>query len=362
MIVAGILPVLLGMTGMAVDIGTYMGDRRHLQNAADSIALAGAQGLPDEDEALDVAEDWAERNGVDLDDLTLTITTTGTPMVRAEIDRPHKFSFIKILGIDQRDVSAHAAAVKVSFGGGSGIVPWSVTQATVDASTSGSLVTMKYDATGGNIGNFGAIRIDGPGANVYEASAKYGSSTTACAVSAPNCTVGSCPGQYPTICSETSPTCDGPECTPQTGNLIGPTANAVDLRMDLTCDLSNPCGTQRCDTFADTFGTPDADGTYHLEPDCNPWTDGPGKCTSTTDICSRRVIVIPVVDSFGNGASDPAEIQRFALVYLEGYDNGKCQGNSCEIKGRFVKADITTDALAGVFDEDALIHFTKLSE
>jgi hypothetical protein len=74
------------------------------------------------------------------------------------------------------------------------------------------------------------------------------------------------------------------------------------------------------------------------------------------------VIIIPVVDSFGNGASDPGEIQRFALMWLEGYDNGKCQGNSCEIKGRFVKADINTNALAGTYDPDAPIHFTKLTE
>ena len=57
-----------------------------------------------------------------------------------------------------RDVGARATAVKVSFGGGSGIVPWSVTQATVDASPNGDIIVMKYDSTGANIGNFGAIR------------------------------------------------------------------------------------------------------------------------------------------------------------------------------------------------------------
>jgi len=363
MMAAGLLPVLLGMTGMAVDVGSYMSDRRHLQNAADSIALAGSQELPDEDAAEDVAEEWAVNNDIDLDHLTLEIDTDGDiPEIVVRITRPHAFAFMKVLGIDERDVGARAAAVKVSFGGGSGIVPWSVTQATVDASPNGEEIVMKYDSTGGNIGNFGAIRIDGSGSSTYEDSATYGSDTTACAVSAPQCVVGSCPGSYPDVCAETSPSCDGPECTPETGNMIGATGDAVDHRMDYTCDLTNPCGAQRCDTFEDTFGTPDSEGNYDLHPDCNPWIDGPGKCTSTTDYCSRRVIIIPVVDTFGNGASDPAEIQRFALVYLEGYDNGKCQGNSCEIKGRFVKADLTTNALSGVFDEDALIHFTRLSE
>jgi hypothetical protein len=363
MLTAGLLPVLLGMTGMAIDVGTYMGDRRHLQNSADSMALAAAQALPDVDEAQDIAEAWAVKNDVDVDDVTITITTTGAaPEVAVRITRPHEFHFMRILGVDQRDVGARAAAIRVSFGGGAGIVPWSVTQATVDASPPGTVITMKYDSTGGNTGNFGAIRIDGSGANIYEDSVKYGTDTVACAVSAPNCAVGACPGTYPETCAETSPSCDGPECTPQTGNLIGPTRTAVDFRMNYTCGIGNPCGTTRCDDFDTVFGTPDASGKYHLDPDCNPWSDGAGKCTSDLDICSRRVIIIPVVDSFGNGASDPAEIQRFALVFLEGYENGKCQGNACEIKGRFVQADISTGSLSGLFDEDAMIHFTRLSE
>lgn len=363
MMVAGMLPILLGMTGMSVDVATYMGDRRHLQNSADSMALAGAQALPDATAARTVAEQWAVKNGIDLNDVTFQISNTSDPpQVRVSIKRPHEFTFMQILGVKSRDVGAHAAAQKVSFGGGAGIVPWTVTQATVDAAGSGNLVTMKYDSTGANIGNFGAIRIDGTGSSTYEDSATFGSDTTACAVSAPNCTSGACPGSYPDVCSETSPTCDGAECTPETGNMIGGTRDAVDWRVAHTCDSTDNCGTHVCDSFAAVFGSPDASGKYHLESDCNPWIDGPGKCTSDADKCSRRVIIIPVVDTFGTGASDPAEVQRFALMFLEGYDSGKCQGSSCEIKGRFVQADITTGALAGVFDAEASVHFTRLSE
>ena len=211
---------------------------------------------------------------------------------------------------------------------------------------------MKYDATGANVGNFGAIRIDGAGASVYNNSVMYGSTTTACAVSAPNCTTGSCPGNYPNVCAETAPECDWPECTPQTGNLIGPTRTGVDFRMNNTSST--------CDSFAEAFTM--LNGSYHLNPDCNPWLDGPGKCTTPTALCSRRVIIIPVVDTFGNGASQPATIQRFALIFLEGYDSGMCTGNSCEIKGRFVQADVNTGALAGTFDPTALVHFAKLVE
>lgn len=361
MFVAALAPILLGMAGMAIDIGGYAGHKRHLQNAADSIALAASQDLckvtcSDTTAAAAAASVWAIKNNINPSDVTLTFLGGSTaPAVRASVRANHSFAFMGIVGISSKGVSGSAAAARVSFGGGAGIVPWSVTQATVDQSTSGTVITMKYDTTGSNTGNFGAIRIDGPGANTYENSATYGSQDVACALTAPNCTTGACPGIYPTTCAENSPTCNGPQCDPQTGNLIGPTRNAVDFRMNNT--------SAACDTFAEAFSGLGS-GQYHLNADCNPWTDGPGKCTSNAvgSLCSRRVIVIPVVDGFGNGGSTPTTIQRFALVYLEGYDAGKCQGNNCDIKGRFVQADVNPRTLAGAYDPKALIQFSKLTE
>jgi Flp pilus assembly protein TadG len=349
-IVAVMLPALVAMAGMAVDVGSYAADRTSLQNAADSIALAAAQELPDTSAATIAAHDWAARNSIDTDDVDLTFisqdATNPMPKVRVRIDRSHDFHFMRVIGIDDKAVSASAASVKASYGGGNGIVPWTVTQDTVDASVNGAVITMKYDSTGGELGNFGAIRIDGPGANTYNNSVKYGSTNYACAEGTPNCTPGACPGTYPEVCAETSPECDGPECTPQTGNLVGPTRTGVDYRMDNAGAA--------CDSFGETFDGPDAGGRYYLDPECNPWIDGGGGGT--------RVIIIPIVDEFGSGASDPATITGFALVYLEGYDAGKCQGNSCEIKGRFVRADLSANALAGIYHADALVQFTRLSE
>ncbi len=349
-VVAVMLPALVAMAGMAIDVGSYAADRTSLQNAADSIALAASQELPDVSAATTAAHDWAGRNNIEVADVDLTFTSQGAgnlnPKVRVTIDHSHDFHFMRVLGINGKDVEASATSIKASYGGGSGIVPWSVTQDTVDASGNGALITMKYDATGGELGNFGAIRIDGPGANTYNNSVKYGSSNYACAEGTPKCTPGACPGTYPEVCAETAPECDGPDCTPQTGNLVGPTANGVDYRMDNASSA--------CDSFGETFGGPDASGRHFLDPQCNPWIDGGSGGT--------RVIIIPIVDSFGSGASDPATITGFALVYLEGYDAGKCQGNSCEIKGRFVRADLSANALAGIYDEDALVQFSRLTE
>jgi len=347
-----LIPILAGMTGMSVDLGSYAGDRRKLQNAADSIALAAAQQLPDAASAQTIATSYANKNNIDPSRVTVTVTGGNVaPKVSVSITRPHNFAFLRMLGVTSTNVSAKAAAVKVSFGGSSGIVPWAVTQATVDGAGSNA-VTMKYDATGQNTGNFGAMRIDGAGAATYTTDVTYGSNSFVCAITAPHCVAGACPGAYPTVCAETAPSCDGPECTPETGNMVGPTRNGVDYRMTHTSST--------CDSLDDAFpkGT---DGARHLAPACNPWTTGPGACATTTSMCSRRVIIIPVVDTFGNGASTPTTIQRFALLFLKGYE-GTCTGNSCDIDAWFVKADITTNALAGSYDPTAMIHFVKLSE
>jgi hypothetical protein len=102
-----------------------------------------------------------------------------------------------------------------------------------------------------------------------------------------------------------------------------------------------------------------SDDEYGMNPDCNPWTAG--ACATTTSTCSRRIFLIPVVDSFGNGSSDPLNISGFALVFLEGYDP-PCSGNTCDIRVRFVNAQFTSGFFAGDYDPNASTHFVKLIE
>jgi len=345
-----LLPVLLGMVAMAVDIGNYASDRRTLQNAADAIAMAAVQELPDTGEALAVADAWALKNGIDPDHMKVSFSGTGgsggsVPKVVVEITRPHEFAFARIVGVDSADVSARAAATRSSYGGGGQIVPWAVLDSIVEAANNGELITMKYDANNANNGNFGAIRIDGDGSKVYEEEIKYGSDSSLCAISTPGCDPAGCPGQYPDGCAETAPECDGPNCKPKTGNMVGPTADGVDYRMNNT--------TTACDTFEEAFSK-DASGNYRMSTECNPWLEG--------NEDSLRIIIIPIVDSFGNGSSDDMEVQGFALMYLEGYEKNKCKGNQCEVKGRFIKNAVTVPGLTGVYDPSAPLQVSRLAE
>lgn len=377
------LPILLGMTATAVDIGGYADDKRMLQNDADAIALAAVKDMcvPNPNDctstttALTTANAYATKNGIDPSQITVTFDGNTAPpgatppTVRVTVNKTHDFTFMKVLGINSKGVSAKAAAVKVSIGGTNGVVPWAVTQATVDAAGYGTEIVLKYDSTGGNTGNFGAIQVDGSGSNTYGSDVAFGSTSFLCSVNAPHCANGSCPGSYPDQCAETSPVCNGPDCPPQTGNMVGKTQAGIDFRMNNTCSTNaGTCttpdattGAYGCDTFAKVFGTPDANGKYHLAPQCNPWLQGQ-TCPATPTPCSRRVALIPVVDAFGNGSSTDSVIQRFALVWLDGYNNGTCTGNECDINAKFVNADITTGALAGTFDPTAAVHFSKLTE
>jgi Flp pilus assembly protein TadG len=451
-IAALLLPVLLAMVGMAVDVGTYASDRRALQNAADAMALAGGQELPDSAAATSAALSLADDHGVNTGDVTVTITGgSTTPAIRVTIARNHDFSFMQIVGIDSRSVGATAKANLYSMGAGAGIVPWSITQNTVDGSVPGADVILKYDSSGTDYGegNFGAIRIDGSGSSDYESSVKYGATHEICSTATPNCTSGGCPGSYPSTCGENSSECDGPDCSPKTGNMTGPTRDAVDFRMNNTstaCDdfdeiftpissasdlkfrferqlaeyagssntaggrllaplgppppshtprptdtptqtntpvptntvfststpapthtpmPTNTTGPSATPTTAPPTATPvsggGSDTQYTINPNCNPWSGG--KCTSNTDSnCSRRVFLIPIINDFGNGSSDPTTILGFALVFLEGYDSGRCSGNSCEIHARFVNAKVDTSGYASTYDEDSSIHIVRLTE
>lgn len=335
MFAALLLPILLGMAGMALDIGSYASHRRRLQNAADSIALAAARDLPDGAAAQASAQAWATKNGVLWSDVSFAVIPQGAgnpnPKVSVDVSHEHAFAFMKVLGIGSRGVSAHAAAIKTSPGGAASLMPWSVDDAVAEGAVPGDIITLKYDANNVTSGNFGPLSLDGTGSSVYLNTIEKGSTSIVCAAGVPNCTT-------------VSPECSGPSCPTQPGNVIGDTRAGVEYRLSNT--------DSHCDTFGDVFTGP-VSGKYQLNPLCNPWLDGSYR--------SLRVFIVPVIDSLCNGRCDVA-VTGFALFWLEGFGSGGCTGNDCEVRGRFVNADATVNALAGTYDPNAPIHFIKLSE
>jgi len=328
-VVALLLAVFGGMAALVVDIGSMTTDRRDLQNAADAIALAASQALPNQDAAQAVANQWAAKNDIALSEMELTfvaqnVPSVPNPKVIVKLTQDHEFTFARLIGVTSAEVGATAAAIRTSPGGSAGLVPWSVTRATLDAITPGVTTVMKYDSNGVTSGNFGAIQLDGSGANVYRDTAEFGSSNGLCATGNSSCS-------YPSTAQV------------ETGNMVGATRTAVDYRMDNT--------SASCDTWAEVTQVA-GNGSMSLQPACNPFLPG-------GDPNSLRIIVIPVIASLCNG-SCTVTITEFALFFLEGYDNGQCNGNDCDIQGRFIASNTNYGAQVGVFGADTLAHFVRL--
>ena len=70
------LTALLGVSGLVVDGGNWMVNRRQLQNAADAAALAGASNIPSGmSYAQDAASSQYSENGLSSDSVAITNTT-----------------------------------------------------------------------------------------------------------------------------------------------------------------------------------------------------------------------------------------------------------------------------------------------
>jgi uncharacterized membrane protein len=74
-----LMTALLGVSGLVVDGGNWLVNRRELQNAADAAALAGASKIPSGTaQARDAANAQYAENGLPSDSLTVTNTGCDT--------------------------------------------------------------------------------------------------------------------------------------------------------------------------------------------------------------------------------------------------------------------------------------------
>jgi hypothetical protein len=131
--------VLIGVIALAVDVGHWYGQRRHMQNAADAAALAGAYEICINKETSDTiiratAIEYAERNGADaamvdvlITDPTGTETAGDIPSVRNTVvvtaGVAAETFFARLFGLETVDVGAVAAAACGKASEGCGAMP-----------------------------------------------------------------------------------------------------------------------------------------------------------------------------------------------------------------------------------------------
>ncbi|MFH1484960.1 MAG: pilus assembly protein TadG-related protein [Chloroflexota bacterium] len=293
---------LMGFVATVLDVGMMYDTRHQLQKGVDGAALAGGWELPQSpDTAATKAREYAVLNGIMEDEISsVSIVSLFNPNDGLEIraQRTVGLTFARTLGLNTAVVEASATAIVAQIQP-EGMLPLGLPEAGVGDGYS----VLKLGAPGmeGAPGSFRAI--DFPptgGAADYEHDIKYGWDNW-----------GVMPPYNP-------PAPYSWWVSPKTGNMVGPTKDAVDFRLSMSAMYDPPS----C-ILADPYG---------YDPDNPP----PG---FSPHIEGWRIGYVPIVSDesweAAVGKSQPVEIIGFAAFYLIGYTNAP--GGHIEVHGVFLK-------------------------
>jgi Putative Flp pilus-assembly TadE/G-like len=291
------MTALIGMVAMTIDVGMLFHDRRHYQNSADAMALAGVAELPaNPGLAITKARTWGTNNGISSSQVKkIEVRTTGYPndTLYVELDGQFDWTFGRVLGLNTSNVGAEAAARIGTLIGGHNMMPWALLQTDTNClDSSGNAVfsapcSVKVGAGGSAInGWYGALDYDGNGggSSEYQSNIIDGTVDTAYCVS----------GQAPPPCQAT--TVDSLD-----GNKVGGTGHGIDQRLAAgpACD-TNGNGT---DDFSEVFtSTGQTSPAYTVSCPNSPW-----------------LIIIPIV-SYSSVPVHDVTIRGWTLAYLKSYD------------------------------------------
>ena len=166
-----LITALFGFTAFVIDIGTIYAEKIKLSNAIDSAALAAALELPHDAKAKVVAMDYIQKNNVDPNQATITISADHKS-IAIEETKNVKHMFAQIIGISSSSVHAKTKAIVGSIRSvNNGLRPFAVQKYDFNY---GELVTLKTGAGNGYDGNYGAVVLGGEGQNVFRTNALYG--------------------------------------------------------------------------------------------------------------------------------------------------------------------------------------------
>ncbi len=203
-IVALAFAVIMVIVALVVDIGRLYLEYTKLSRGTDAAALAAAQELArNPSGVVEVARDYAQRNGVDPDNIVVSVSASDKT-VSVQGTENVTLTFAPIIGIRNSDVKARAKAKLGSISAVGGAVPFAVEKQNFKY---GQLYVLKYGAsayfdqdgdgipdsadpdddndgipddedidlfTGARTGWFGALSLGGTGASIYEQNVKYG--------------------------------------------------------------------------------------------------------------------------------------------------------------------------------------------
>lgn len=117
--VAILLPVIIGTTGLVIDVGSWYETQSQLQTAADAASLAGARYLPNSpSSATAAAQTYAADN---VSGATVTVVTPyngDASEIQVTVSKPGTVTFASIFGISGPTITASAVAEATQGTGG----------------------------------------------------------------------------------------------------------------------------------------------------------------------------------------------------------------------------------------------------
>lgn len=161
---------LLGMVALVVDVGAMTLHKNRLANACDAAALAGARELPAAGAATQVASAYIQLNGVSPDEALVEILEDGKK-IKVTSTREVELTFARVLGFTSTTVNAGATAAFGAISAATGVIPLSVPEQNLNF---GQEYELKVGAPGLLAGNFGALSLEGSGADKYRTLIKEG--------------------------------------------------------------------------------------------------------------------------------------------------------------------------------------------
>jgi Flp pilus assembly protein TadG len=328
------MTVLVGMTAMAIDVGLLLEDRRHLQNSADAMALAGVQELPlNPIAAMKEAQSWAANNGIRSSQIkTIEVQTKFYPndTLYVAIVDDFDWVFAKVLGLSSDTVTGDAAALVGSLNGAQGHqMPWALlsTEPTpcLNPLTGDAVLTVPPTSCSVKVGSdaslilgwYGALDFDNQGGGAAEYKGNIIDGTTD--------TVYCIDGTF----APEPPECESSTINALAGNGVGPTGSGIAERQ-----AAGPaCDPDGIDEFDDVFlftgGTPP----YSVACPTSPW-----------------LVVIPIVKE-NQIPVQTVTIEGWLLAYLKGYkcvsSAGPCTAGKGHWEVQIQMVDATFSAAKG---------------
>ncbi len=259
-----ILATLIGAVSLGADVALRYYNWEQLQKAADAAVLAGANYLPyDPADATTTAQSYATQNGLAQSEIVSTTVSPDGLSITMLVSRSVPYFFARVLGLTNAPVKAAATAgIQTNAQGARGLIPMGLACNSGNCSyKTGQKYQLKQGQQGP--GNWSALALGQSGAATYRTNMELG---------------------YIGSISQT--------VTTETGNVVGPTRQAINTRLNLA-------------------QTADPSGSWQNPSQYDP-----------------RLVVVPMVDFTNAQGNSSLPVVSYALMWIDSISNNNATINA----------------------------------